>query len=207
MLGCTAQSTKQTTQAPSQETPETSASVSTAANTTVPVTPAVSATGSAMDWYPIAKAEALKWRTDAKLIEASGDNRNGKNYYAIDGKTDKWIYSFISVPILTKYRIIIEAGAITDMDNYDEPLAKMMYDGSPSGDDWVIDSTSAVEIVNTKANGQDFISTISKIRANYLLKFAGMGAATPIAWTISYFPENYGQNFMTYVNGETGDIV
>lgn len=207
-LGCTTQSTKQYTQNEPQAQVQTTPApqVTTPATVTEsPKAPVIQEIGSAMDWYDLAEAEALKWRTDVKPIEISGDNRNGNNYLAVDGKTNKWSYFFVSVPVLMKYKVVVEKGVVTSTNQYDEPLAKLMYDMSPSRDAWAIDSTAAVDIVNKKADGQAFLTTAKNIRANYLLKFAG-DSATKIGWTISYFPDNYAQNFVVYVNGETGSL-
>jgi hypothetical protein len=160
-----------------------------------------------MDWYLTAKNEALTWRTDAKLIEIRGDNKGDKTYYTVDGSTDEWIYTFVSVTVLKTYKVVVKNAEITLKQEYDEPLAKMLYDDSPDDASWVIDSTGAVNTVNTNSGGNDFLATISNVKANYLLKLEGMDVANPVFWTISYFPQNYGQSLTVYINGESGKIV
>lgn len=209
-LGCTTQSINKYSYETTQEQ-EVSEEPGVTTEVTVPsetikTAPAV-VYASAMDWYPVAKEEAIKWRTDAKLIEIRGDNKEDGKYIAIDGKSYKWEYSFISVSKLVKYKITVEKGKIIQNVTYDEPLAKMQYETSPSGDMWVIDSTGAVETVNSKAGGTDLLATRNNVKANYLLRIEGMGAASPITWTIGYYPENYGQSLVVFINGETGNII
>jgi len=209
-LGCTTQSINkysyETTQ--EQEVSEEPGVITevTVPSETIKTSPAA-AYASAMDWYPVAKEEALKWRTDAKLIEIRGDNKENSEYIAIDGKSYKWEYSFVSVSKMAKYKLTVEKGKITKNDTYDEPTAKMQYDSSPSGDMWVIDSTGAVETVNSKAGGSDLLLTRNNVKANYLLKIEGMNAASPITWIIGYYPESYGQSLVVQINGETGNII
>ena len=161
---------------------------------------------SAMDWYHIALNEAVSWEKDAKLIEVRGTNKDGSKYYPTTGETNEWIYTFVSVDSFSKYTITVREGVITATAKYDENFALALYNNSPSGNDWVIDSTGAVDIVNTKADGNSFLQTSTNIKANYLLRLSG-DLINPIEWTISYFPEHYSQNFIVYVDGKTGELI
>ncbi|MDD5182142.1 MAG: hypothetical protein PHC66_03160 [Candidatus Nanoarchaeia archaeon] len=204
MLGCTTQSTNNYDNSGQPASNEQTANAP--AETTIPaVTGTVLA--SAMDWYSLAYDEARMWKTDAKIIEARGNNQNGNKYFPINGETNEWTYIFVSVSAFSKYQIEVKDGAITDKTEYDEPSALGVYGNSPDGNAWVIDSTGAVDIVNTKAGGTSFLESTTNVKASYLLRFSEAEKVSPIEWTITYFPESYGQNFIVHINGENGETI
>ena len=205
VLGCTSHSVNQYSYNTTQETNTTDNIITTATENIEIQKEKIDSKVSARDWYNIAKEDALLWRTDSKLIEIHGDNKPYDSYYKVDGKTDKWEYYFISIPIQTKYKVVVEKGEITQVTELEMSMsAKTLYKDVPTDNNWMIDSSAAVDTVNTKRGGFDLLSLNKNVKVNYILKLSGSKTVTPIVWTISYFPENYGQTLIENINAETG---
>jgi hypothetical protein len=205
VLGCTGGSESKTTVVDTTKQP-------TAENKTIQPIPVQEiktepVRGSAKDWFEVAKLEATKWRTDSQLVEVEGTNKllNGSATLPIDGLAERWTYTFLSKTLLKRYVIVVEFGEITSTSAYDESLVAR-YAYAPDISKWVINSDSAVNTVNTKAKGNDFIKDNPGAQADYLLRFEGVNEPS-IYWTISYFPKFMGTQLSEKVDGERGTII
>jgi hypothetical protein len=206
LLGCTAQQkqeetktiTKIDTASPAMETVvQVPTPSETAATTIAPET--------AKKGYPIAKDEALRWKTDAKLVEVSGTNKNGNTgYFPTDGKTDIWKYTFASVLYNVKYTITVTNGTITGKEEFETALGKILYEGAPADTEWKIDSDSAVNTVNLLGGGNDYFINNPRPVVNYYLEFSNTGS---VVWTISYYPQKLGQSLINQVDATENSIV
>ena len=174
------------------------------------VTPAAEegpSVASARDGYGIAKDEAIKWKTDAKLIEVSGTNQKTTgDLYLPDGKTDTWIYSFVSIIYNEKYVLTVKNGDIVKSETFSVASANAVYGTAPDISAWKIDSPSAIGTANKNGGGDDYLINTPEPIANYVLKFEA-GNPGKALWTVTYNPQRLGQSLIVRVSATTNTII
>lgn len=149
------------------------------------VSPATAADGTARAWLEQAQQAAVKWNSDAVLVNISTLNAG------MNGTAKKWMYMFYSARAKQGYTIDIQDGRITGT------LEVRPYINDPVGKDFV-DSPQAME--EAKKNGL-------KVRENKAMSLLVMGQATKtpgISWTVGggYMPGEVN----VIVNARTGKL-
>jgi hypothetical protein len=206
ILGCTTQQkTTAEVQQPSAAVQKTTPVIGKIENVTVEEKGPVVV--SAREWYSIARDEALKWRTDAKLIEVSGTNqKKDGSFYPLDGKTDTWLYSFVSILLDKKYILTIQNGSITKNETVSMAMTSALYENAPDVGAWKIDSYSTVNTINDIGGGKNYLINTPEPIVNYLLTFEA-GNPGKVYWTISYNPQRLGQSLISVVDATTNTII